>query len=240
MVGTGRPGRAVTSVIGVGPPLISSLHVGDRPEVWTALGFTVVDRSCWIGGVRHRLGAEGEGLVAWTLSGVEGLAELPVAPEQDDGADAADRPGDGRAPEGTPPADPAATEAGHPNGVIAVDHVVVLTPDLARTIDAFEGSGVGLRRIRDVPRSDPPTTQAFFKLGAVIAEVVGPTATAGPGPARLSGLAFTVADLDATAAYLGDRLRPAKDAVQRGRRIATLDTAAGSSVPIAFMSADRR
>ncbi|MBV9662995.1 MAG: glyoxalase, partial [Actinobacteria bacterium] len=58
----------------------------------------------------------------------------------------------------------------------------------------------------------------------------------GDGPARFYGLAFTVADLDATAAYLGDRLRPAKDAVQPGRRIATLDKSAGSSVAIAFMS----
>lgn len=218
----------------VGSPRISSLHIGDLPEVWANLGFTVVDGSCWIGGIRHQLGADGEGIIGWTLSGADGLAELPIV--DDDPTTDRDAAVDG-AP--APRPGPGADVGDHPNGVLTIDHVVVLTPDLARTIDAFEGAGVGLRRIRDVPRSNPPTTQAFFKLGAVIAEIVGPTAATGPGPATLSGLAFTVADLDATADYLGERLRPAKDAVQRGRRIATLDTAAGSSVPIAFMSQDR-
>ena len=45
-----------------------------------------------------------------------------------------------------------------------------------------------------------------------------------------------MADLDATARYLGDRLHPAKGAVQPGRRIATLDRGAGSTVAMAFMS----
>jgi hypothetical protein len=78
--------------------------------------------------------------------------------------------------------------------------------------------------------------QGFFKHGAVVLEVIGPAQPAGDGPARLWGLAFTVADLDATAVFLGDRLHPPKDAVQEGRRIATVDKSAGSTVPIAFMS----
>jgi hypothetical protein len=76
-------------------------------------------------------------------------------------------------------------------------------------------------------------------LGETIAEVVGPPSGSSPGPARFYGLAFTVADLDATALFLGERLRPAKDAVQPGRRIATLDRAVGSTVPLAFMSSER-
>ena len=80
--------------------------------------------------------------------------------------------------------------------------------------------------------------QAFFKLGEVILELVGPAEPqADAGPPRFFGLAFTVRDLDETAAFLGDRLHAAKDAVQPGRRIATLDKAlGGSSVPIAFMT----
>jgi hypothetical protein len=70
----------------------------------------------------------------------------------------------------------------------------------------------------------------------VILEVVGPPQPTEDGPARFFGLAWTVADLDATAAYLGDRLHPAKEAVQKGRRIATLDRTAGSTVAHAFMS----
>jgi hypothetical protein len=54
---------------------------------------------------------------------------------------------------------------------------------------------------------------------------------------RFWGLAMTVADIDACAALLGDRLGPVKDAVQPGRRIATLrHEACGLTVPIAFMS----
>jgi hypothetical protein len=73
----------------------------------------------------------------------------------------------------------------------------------------------------------------------VIVEVIGapePAEGTAGRPAGFFGLAFTVTDLDATAAWLGPRLHPAKDAVQPGRRIATLDRAAGSTVAIAFMS----
>jgi hypothetical protein len=48
---------------------------------------------------------------------------------------------------------------------------------------------------------------------------------------------MTVSDIDACAALLGDHLGPVKDAVQPGRRIATLrHEACGLTVPIAFMS----
>lgn len=117
----------------------------------------------------------------------------------------------------------------HPNDVRAIDHVVLLTPDLDATIDTLSADGHDLRRVRDAGNG---MQQAFFRLGPVILEVVGPS----DGDERLWGITFTVDDLDATVAFLGDRVRPPKDAVQPGRRIATLDTAAGSTVPIAFMT----
>ena len=126
--------------------------------------------------------------------------------------------------------------AQHPNGVIALDHVVIRTPDLDRTIQAFESAGVSLRRIREIGPPERPNAQAFFKLGDIVIEVVGPTVDVRPGPARFWGLAFTVADLDATAAHMGGLLERAKEAVQPGRRIATLDRAAGSTVAMAFLS----
>ena len=88
------------------------------------------------------------------------------------------------------------------------------------------------RRTRDAGR----VHKAFFRAGEVILEVVGPPTPDGDGPAGFYGLAFNVVDLDETAGFLGDRLHPAKEAVQEGRRIATLDKGAGSSVAIAFMS----
>lgn len=119
----------------------------------------------------------------------------------------------------------------HPNGVRSIDHVVLLTPNLDRSIHELEGQGLDLRRIRDAGNG---LRQAFFRMGPVVLEVVGDVDE--PEPC-LWGVTFTVDDLDATAAFLGDRLRPAKDAVQPGRRIATLDGIVGATVPIAFMSA---
>ena len=126
----------------------------------------------------------------------------------------------------------AARPAEHPNGVVAIDHVVVTSPDPARTINALQAVGLEPRRTRDTGAM----RQTFFRLGPVILELVGPPAPDGDGPARFWGIAFTVADLDATARYLGDRLGNVKDAVQPGRRIASLRKEAGLAVPMAFMS----
>ena len=154
------------------------------------------------------------GVTGWFVDGADGLAELPVV-ESAAGAEPTPR---------------------HPNGVTALDHIVVATPDMTRTIAAFETAGIPLRRTRDIGTEARPAMQAFFKLENTIVEVVGSANESRPRPAHFYGLAFTVADLDETAARLGSLLKPAKDAVQRGRRIATLDRAAGSTVPIAFMS----
>ena len=55
--------------------------------------------------------------------------------------------------------------------------------------------------------------------------------------AHFYGLAFTVTDLEAAAALLGDGLGRVKDAVQPGRRIATLRHARYDiSVPVALMT----
>jgi hypothetical protein len=55
-------------------------------------------------------------------------------------------------------------------------------------------------------------------------------------PARLWGLAFLVDDLNRTKQLLGDRLGDPRDAVQPGRRIATLKRDAGLSFGCAFMT----
>jgi hypothetical protein len=142
-------------------------------------------------------------------------------------------------PVGGPPADRVPAPH-HANGVNGLDHLVVATPDLDRTVAALTGAGLDLRRTRDAgPGSGPDGArrmQAFFRLGGTILEVVGIEGAHGGGQATFWGLAFTVDDLDATATFLGDRLGPARDAVQPGRRIATLRRDAGSSVAMAFMS----
>lgn len=214
---------------GATPVEIVELVVGDEPTAWRSVGFTVGDGGeCPVGGVRLRLAgrAGGPGLSGWTLAG---------------GGD-----GDGDAPGGAPGdldgvptafAGPDPTPAGdgdHPNGVRSLDHVVVVTDDLDRTTGALAAVGVEPRRDRDAGRG---RRQRFFRLGEVILELVGPVDPRGDGPARLWGLAFTVADIDATARSLPGLVGAPRDAVQPGRRIATLHAGDDVSVPVAFMSA---
>lgn len=198
---------------------IASAFLADPPEVWRDLGFVVEDDGrCWVSGLAFELGRGDKKLSRWALRDWDGPPSIDGLPtERTD--------------------EPPAPTPEHPNGVTELDHLVVMTPDIGRTTAAIEATGLELRRTRDTDQYGPPFRQTFFKLGDVVLEVIGPVEPRDARPARFYGLAFTVADLDATAAFLGDRLHPAKDAVQPGRRIATLDREAGSTVPIAFMSA---
>ena len=123
--------------------------------------------------------------------------------------------------------------ADHPLGASSLDHVVVLTPDLERTSEAIvDATGSDLRRIREFGS----TRQGFHRMGergsgALIVELVErPDIPA--GPARFWGVVLIVDDLDAACALIGpDRMSAPKDAVQPGRRIATVrdDVGLGSA-----------
>jgi hypothetical protein len=133
-----------------------------------------------------------------------------------------------------------AAPATHPNGVTAIDHVVLMSPDLNRTVDSLVSIGVHPRRERDAELGGHPIRQIFFRLGEVILEVVGSPDTASEGPSTLWGITYEAADIDATAAFFGDRITAVKDAVQPGRRITTLrHDDLGISVRSAIISARR-
>jgi hypothetical protein len=119
----------------------------------------------------------------------------------------------------------------HPNRVTEIDHVVMLTPDLERKITELEEGGIELRRRREGETGMGTYRQAFFRLGRPILEVVE-----AEGPERLWGITFTTEDIDAAAELLGDKLGRVKDAVQPGRRIATLRREAGLGLPVALIS----
>ena len=199
---------------------VVEIAVADDPVLWRSLGFDVEGEECRIGRVTVRLGGPGRGVTGWTLAGANG-ADLDGLATTDAGA------ASGRA-------------AGrHPNAVVGIDHVVAFSPDLDRTVAALEAAGLDLRRIREEPTPAGAPRQAFFRLGEVILEVIQQPEDRiedRDAPARLWGLALAVDDMDATAAVLGDRLGEPRDAVQEGRRIATLRRDAGSSVPLAFMT----
>ena len=163
----------------------------------------------------------GTGIVGWSLRGVDRSGDLDGIPTTTSGA----------AP---------AVGGTHPNGVTGIDHVVLLTPDLQRTVQALAGIDVHPRRERDVEMGGRPIRQIFFRLGEVIVEVIGSPTTAGDGPSTLWGITYVVNDIDATAELFGDRTLPVKDAVQPGRRITTLRHGdLGISVHTAMISARR-
>ena len=204
-------------------PTLQALRAGDDPGSWRAAGFTVsADGACTIGAVTVEVAPEGggSGIRSWSLRALGATTEV-------DGLACTAAPA-----RGSPPA-----PATHANGSLAIDHVVVATPDVGRTVGALEAIGLELRRTCDSEGHGRPLRQAFFRLGEPVLEVVGPPEPAGNGPASFFGLALTVVDLDATAALLGPSLGRIKDAVQPGRRIATLRSAARVRTALAFMSA---
>jgi hypothetical protein len=182
-------------------PELETISLPDSPAAWEALGFTVEDEAIALGGVRIRLG----GTAALELRGLGAGIDLDGLPI---GSSA------------TPPPPPAE----HPNGATAVDHVVVLTPDIERTARKLAAAGLDHR-----PSSAP---QEFFVLGPCLLELAGPH---GDSP-RLWGLTLVARDLEAAARRLGDRLGTVKAAVQPGRRIATVTPAAGLTTALALIT----
>lgn len=184
---------------------LDALDVGDAAAAWAGAAFAVHYDEVVIGTVRIRCLGDGGGHDRWrlrtgrTVTDVDGITTTTT--------------------DGAPPA-----PVQHPNGVVGIDHVVLRSPDLDRTTEALGGLGLDLRRTRDVGTGDRAFQQRFFRLGEVILELVGPARSGGDGPCTIWGYAFVSEDIDASAAVLGDRCSPPRDAVQPGRRIATVRT----------------
>jgi hypothetical protein len=196
---------------------VDEVVVGDEPDAWRSAGFTVDDDGvARVGQVRVRLvGREaGKRIRTWSLRLLE-TATLDTDPSDPERTHIDGIPT-------TASTSPLSEPAAHPNGVLLIDHVVLVTPNQQRTIAAFERVGLDARRTRETDTYGAPFLQTFFRAGEVILELIGPEEPNGDGPAGFFGLAFTVADLDATAALLGDGIGAVKDAVQPGRRIGTL------------------
>ena len=207
-------------------PTINALVIADPPEAWAGAVFTVGDDgTCVVGQVRLRLvGREGDRkrILCWSLRGV------PEDTESIDGLAT------------TTSDEPMPSPVTHANGVELIDHLVIMSPDVDRTIAALNAVGLDTLRTRHV---DPEqygfeARQTFFRLGEVILELIGPNKPRGDGPAAFFGLAYTVSDIDALPELYGEHLGRVKEAVQPGRRITTLrHKELGLSVATAFMSA---
>lgn len=197
---------------------LTTIALGDAPEAWAAAGFDVVDGLVTLGTTALRLTGTGVRFEGWALDGVE-------------------RPIDGLATAEPTPVAP--NGSAHPNGIVRIDHVVVRSGDVDRTVAAFEAAGLEVRGGRSTTSYGSPMRQVFMWAGDVIIELVGPDRgePRTDEPTSIFGLALVADDLDVTAAFLGDLLSTPKDAVQQGRRIAGLRGAqVGLHLPIAVMS----
>jgi hypothetical protein len=206
-------------------PTIDQITLADDPERWEALGFTVANAVVQLGTVRVMLAGRdaGRGILGWALRAITSsqLDGLPTTRSE--------LPPHNEVPE-------------HPNGVIAIDHVVAMSPSLDRTVRALRSAGLDLRRVREQPTPAGAPRQAFFRLGAVILEVVQEPqeiveGSGDPdGAARFWGLALLASDLDRAVERLAGHTSDIRPAVQPGRRITTLRRSAGLAIPVAVMS----
>jgi hypothetical protein len=223
-------------------PALHTLVIADDIDGWERAGF-VVERTAdregeiWVGSIRFTMtgrppdhaesGSPQRGIVAWEFDEIDaiddgGIDGIPTARYVAD-------PTERQASE--------VTRAWHPNGASRLDHVVMMSPDLDRTVGALERHGFEARRTRVIPGSEPPRQQVFFWAGETIIELVAPVTATGDDPARLWGLAITTDDIDSAATRLGEHMSSPKPAVQAGRRIATVRTAdLDISTAIALMS----
>jgi hypothetical protein len=115
---------------------------------------------------------------------------------------------------------------------LSIDHLVINTDSLDRTCAAVERvTGHPLKRIREVGAM----RQGFHRLGpgGLIIEVVE---RPGVDHVSLWGFVVTVADLDGVVANANGAIGAPRDAVQPGRRIATVASSADLGVAVAFMS----
>jgi len=233
-------------------PELRRLLVNDSPQSWQIAGFSVNETRSRVGGIDISFGETSSGqYVEWQFTGLDPtITEIDGIPTRSFVEQAPDKePATKQAPDIQPK---------HSNGVSRIDHVVMTTDNLERTIGALEAAGFGTRKHRDVPGSG--NRQVFLWAGETILEVVGPVSrdpvsrypmskdpisgdskSIDPGKAsqgaKIWGLALTSSDLDKAARSLRENISAPKPAVQPGRRIATIATQKiGIRMAIALMT----
>jgi hypothetical protein len=202
-------------------PRLVGLSLNGDVDAWARVGLVGVDGFGQVGSLFLRVQPGPGGIISWSFSGLDGagsdLDGLTLDHDWLPGAGAYDA---------------------RLAGWASVDHLVVTTGSLERTVAAFAAAGLPERRRRDVVLGGVNHQQVFFRPGEAIIELVGPVEPTAAAT-FFWGLTLSAVDLDGLCAALGpERCGSPRDAVQPGRRIATLRTAAGLGLPVAVMSAD--
>ncbi len=213
------------------------LTVAGHAETWRAIGLTVADDGLIpLLGTSLRLvppsgpgGSGGQGAAEVSegerpASALTGWAFSGIAPTDSVAGFAAE------VVEPQPP-----RFAAHHLGASQLDHVVIFTNDMDSVSGAIEAAtGCERKRVREAGSM----RQGFHRIGrgGLIVEVVEHADRA--GAAEMWGLVMVVDDLDKACELLGtDLVSDPKDAVQPGRRIATIRRSAGLGTAVALMSA---
>lgn len=211
----------------MGAPAVEWLTIAGAADAWRSIGLTVGgdgEIALFGPGVRIVPPTDGAaGIVGWALSGIDPIDAISTLPTE--------------VVDPVPP-----SYADHPLGAHELDHVVVLTTSIETTSAAITAAtGCPLKRVRQVGT----IRQGFHRIGprGLIVELV--ERTAAPAPDELGesfwGLVFNVEDLDAAYDRLGPDLMSApQDAVQPGRRIATVRSDVGLGTAVALMTRDPR
>ena len=232
------------------PLQLELLRLGDTAAAWSAAGFFVsAEATVTLGQTIIQCTGQGEPFQGWQIQGCHiqdsQIQDIQSQDSQIQGSGSSiseDSSIDGlkllAASDQGPPLNSVASQP-HPNGITSIDHIVVSTGDSQRSIAAFESAGFEVRGSRSTSSYGSPMRQTFFWAGDVIVELMGPDLgeATSESPAQIFGLALVAADLDSTAAALGELLGTPKAAVQTGRQIARLRTnSVGIGLPIAVMS----
>ena len=194
---------------------ITQLTVGGSPTAWSTLGFSFDSDRCAFGEVVVHVDRSFEpGFVSWTL-GHAAMLESPDGLETSFDDDVV-----------------APNSGSSIIDVVGIDHVVVMTNDLLRTTSAISRvTGEPLKRVRE---AGDGIRQGFHRLGSVVVEVVE---SARVTQTHLWGFVLTVGNLDDVVAHMGPAvIGSPRDAVQPGRRIATIRSSVGLGVPVALIT----
>ena len=201
---------------------VAWLSIAGDADTWRSIGLTVdTDGTIPLHGTALRIVDDpaGSGIVGWGLS-----ADQPDGPSQIDGLPT----------EWVEPTEP--LWAAHDIAATGLDHVVVLTDSIERTSGAIhEATGCELKRIRDLGSM----RQGFHRIGrgGLIVELVE-RPELDVDTTDFWGLVVDVDDLDVVYERLGpDRIGAPKNAVQPGRRIATIRDTVGLGTAVALMDA---
>ncbi len=227
------------------PLQLELLRLGDTAAAWSAAGFFVsAEATVTLGQTIIQCTGQGEPFQGWQIQGCQIQdCQIQGSQIQGSGSSISEHSSiDGlrllAASDQGPRLNSVASQP-HPNGITSIDHIVVSTGDSQRSIAAFESAGFEVRGSRSTSSYGSPMRQTFFWAGDVIVELMGPDLgeATSESPAQIFGLALVAADLDSTAAALGELLGTPKAAVQTGRQIARLRTnSVGIGLPIAVMS----